>query len=152
MRFRPVLKQALILVGLAVVLALFDSAVRPAATFASQSPEPFPVITGAAALESFARNDRVFVDARSRDLFAAGHIPGAFLVDTHRDFESGYAAFAKVVPLDQPLVIYCEDKFCQLSAELAMKLSERGYSKIALFKGGWAEWTAANGPSAKGDH
>jgi rhodanese-related sulfurtransferase len=93
-----------------------------------------------------------FVDARAEDLYAAGHIPGATNIPF--EFLDKYAAKMDALPKDNLIVIYCDGGDCHLSHDLAEYALASGWTRLAVFEGGWAEWTAesdfiATGPDTQ---
>ncbi|MDH4271912.1 MAG: rhodanese-like domain-containing protein [Candidatus Aminicenantes bacterium] len=114
-------------------------------------------ITLAEAEDLFARKIQtgegaVFVDSRSRQDFAAGHIPGALnlpvgeLKNEKKMPSGGSLSTALSFPEDQLLVVYCEGGDCQTSVSLAKLIHERGFMDIRILSGGWAEWVSAGLP------
>ncbi len=97
----------------------------------------------------------VFVDSRSRQDFAAAHIPGALSVPVAELKRSGKEASGEVLsealafPADQVLIVYCEGGDCQTSVTLAKLIHEKGFTDIRILSGGWEEWTAAGLPEEK---
>jgi rhodanese-related sulfurtransferase len=97
----------------------------------------------------------LFIDSRSRDEFAAGHIPGALAVPLDNvqragKTEAGPGPVERIeFPGARTLVVYCEGGDCQTSISLAKIIHDRGYKDIRIFAGGWAEWSAAGLPEAK---
>jgi len=97
----------------------------------------------------------LFIDSRSPEDFAAGHIPGALNVPLERVQRPGKTeagtdwAGMPDFPRAQTLVIYCEGGDCQASISLAKIIHDRGYPDIRIFAGGWAEWTASGLPEEK---
>lgn len=82
----------------------------------------------------------LLLDARAGAAFAAGHIPGALSLPLQE--------FSRVFPGLEPrlrraglLVVYCSDRTCGDSPELARRLWEKGLKNLLLFKGGMEEWT-----------
>jgi rhodanese-related sulfurtransferase len=99
----------------------------------------------------FDQKNSVFLDARSPEEYAEGHIPGAleFYAD---DFEK----FAPLVlpqlkDKNQELIAYCHGSTCELSLHLANALMAQGYTNVKVFFGGWPEWKKANYPINTGD-
>jgi rhodanese-related sulfurtransferase len=95
----------------------------------------------------------VFVDSRSRDLFAAGHVPGARnipldeLTAPKRGPEGpGLLAAELSGPPERILVIYCEGGDCHTSIALARLVHDAGFKDVRIFSGGWAEWSEAGLP------
>jgi rhodanese-related sulfurtransferase len=114
-------------------------------------------ITLAEAEDLFARNFQtgdgaVFIDSRSRQDFAAGHIPGALNIpvgelESERKTSAGTKlSEALPFPEDQVLVVYCEGGDCQTSVSLAKLIHERGFTDIRVLSGGWDDWVAAGLP------
>jgi rhodanese-related sulfurtransferase len=93
-----------------------------------------------------------FLDSRSREDFAAGHVPGARSVPVAElkgkdDRTSGGELDEALAFLeDHILVVYCEGGDCQTSVTLAQLLHEQGFADIRILSGGWEEWTAAGLP------
>ncbi len=94
----------------------------------------------------------VLVDARKKDEFAKGHIPGAVLFPFTDVAESGQPPFWKsaeqlqsefaalgVTPAKQ-VIPYCSTGV--RSAALYFTLRLIGYDNVSLFSGSFAEWTA----------
>lgn len=97
-------------------------------------------------------DDVVFVDARSPDEYAAGHIPGAVNVEYRSNAEPQVPRFWKsneallelyekagVTP-DKQIIPYCSTGV--RSAVTWYTLRMIGFPEVALFTGSWAEWSA----------
>ncbi len=90
------------------------------------------------------------IDARRKDEFDEGHIPGAILFDyydmgTYRD---------RVLPLlsnEREIVVYCSEATCDDSELLAKELYLLGFTKLLVFKGGFDEWSGAGLPVERGE-
>jgi rhodanese-related sulfurtransferase len=90
------------------------------------------------------------IDARRKDEYDEGHIPGAILFDyydmgTYRD---------QVLPLlsnEGEIMVYCSEATCDDSELLAKELYLLGFTKLLIFKGGFAEWSSAGLPVERGD-
>ena len=86
-----------------------------------------------------AKNNVHFVDARDSTLFNAGHIPGALNISfdhIDKEVDKLYA-----LPKEGLLVLYCDGGDCHLSHDLAEFALAEGYRRIAVYPGGWAEWS-----------
>ncbi|MBK6765369.1 MAG: rhodanese-like domain-containing protein [bacterium] len=80
-----------------------------------------------------------FVDSREENLYNEGHIPGALNVAfDHIDKE---AAKFLALPKEDLIVIYCDGGDCHLSHDLAEWALANGFNRLAVFTGGWAEWS-----------
>ncbi len=94
----------------------------------------------------------VLVDARSKDEFSQGHIPGAVLFPFTEVAESGQPPFWKTseqlqsefaalgVTPDIQVIPYCSTGV--RSAALYFTLRLIGYDNVSLFSGSYAEWTS----------
>jgi rhodanese-related sulfurtransferase len=77
----------------------------------------------------------VLVDARSREAYARGHVPGAVSLP-HRSIDAATASrFAK----DVPIVTYCDGTHCNASTKAAAKLAALGFAVKEMVGGldGW---------------
>jgi len=90
------------------------------------------------------KGNAVFIDARRVRDYKAGHLQGAISIPVDaNDIERKRAMSG--VPADNPIVVYCQSSGCRFAENVAVELLEDGFSNIAIFKGGWDEWTAKNG-------
>lgn len=92
-----------------------------------------------------ARDGIVFLDARSKKLYDAGHIPGARLCHHYRQGEYLPALLDELRGADL-VIIYCAGGDCEDSIQLATDLVfTHGLSKemIAIYEGGYEEWVNA---------
>lgn len=82
-------------------------------------------------------NGAILVDSRGANSYAKGHIEGAISVPC-KSGDEGYAA----LPEDKAtqLIFYCGGPACSASNKGALAASERGYTKLAEYKGGYPEW------------
>ncbi|MCA9297445.1 MAG: rhodanese-like domain-containing protein, partial [Phycisphaerales bacterium] len=83
-----------------------------------------------------------FIDARPRDEYDAGHIPGAFSLDAN-DAQALFLDMRDMFGLDDPIVIYCQGGECHDSEYVAEMFVGDGYTGIHVFRGGYEAWTAA---------
>lgn len=88
----------------------------------------------------------LFIDARDKEDFLAGHIQGAVNIPFD-DLENYYPEIEKINK-DRIIVTYCGGTDCDLSILLGNKLSEMGYKSIYIFFGGWTKWLNAGFPAA----
>jgi rhodanese-related sulfurtransferase len=80
-----------------------------------------------------------FLDAREPKLYLEGHIPGARNVPFEQ--VAKYGDTLKTVPKTDLLVLYCDGGDCHLSHDLAEYLLANGWQRVAVYVGGWAEWS-----------
>jgi len=91
----------------------------------------------------------VFVDARSLDEYAAGHIAGARHLSADAVFEDPALA-AGLDTQGRPIITYCSSADCNLSRDLAFALIEGGHRKVLVYKAGIAGWEAEGQPLVPG--
>jgi 3-mercaptopyruvate sulfurtransferase SseA len=94
-------------------------------------------------------NAAVFVDARSAEEYAEGHIPGAISLpfddvfkdpDKAKNFDSG----------GKPIITYCSGGDCELSKSLATSFIDNGHKKVLVFMGGMPGWKDPGNPVTTG--
>ncbi|MEI6279960.1 MAG: rhodanese-like domain-containing protein [Verrucomicrobiae bacterium] len=102
--------------------------------------EAVPPAMGLAEAEAaWRKGAAVFIDAREPDFFEEGHIGRAINLPVSK------IAAADGLPEDKAvsLIVYCSGGDCGDSRIVARALSAAGYRNVAVFSGGWDEWTAA---------
>ncbi|MCC6349604.1 MAG: hypothetical protein IT347_08435 [Candidatus Eisenbacteria bacterium] len=113
-----------------------------------ETKEPFE--TGLAIVRRLhAANAAVFVDARSADEYAQGHIAGAL----HLSFDDVFRNPELAKQLDDrglPIVAYCGGGDCDLSRNLAFSLIDAGKKRVLVFLDGLPAWEQAGLPVHKG--
>lgn len=90
----------------------------------------------------------LFVDARSTDLYAAGHIKGAVSLPAEA-FWDKIGAFKKEHPDSQLIVAYCSGRECTDSHDLAENLNNTGYPNVKVFVDGYPAWESEGLPVEK---
>jgi len=84
----------------------------------------------------------VLLDARTADVYAAGHIPGALNLPA-AEFDQAYPGLKSRIKAASLLVVYCDGGDCELSHDLAGMLKDMGHGPIQLFPGGFDAWMEA---------
>lgn len=87
--------------------------------------------------------DGVLVMAMDQRRFEIAHIPGSISFDAFIDLEPELDRTADIV-------IYCTNAACVASRLRAAYLAELGFTSVARFAGGLAEWTGAGRPIETG--
>jgi len=83
--------------------------------------------------------DVLLFDARTKEEFNAGHIPGAKNLEV-LDFYEGFSRFSTIFSGDKIIVCYCSSKYCEDSFKLATLLFHQEVDNIFIFRGGYEEW------------
>ncbi|MCK9588487.1 MAG: rhodanese-like domain-containing protein [Terrimicrobiaceae bacterium] len=126
-----------------------DRAVAEIARTSQRPAPPGPVLPDMLTLAQFSdfvENRRgTILDARYRIEHQLAHVPGALSLPRD-EFAEAYAALKGQLDRARPIVIYCDGKDCEDSKLVQKALRDLGYGQVAVFKGGWAEWTAARKP------
>jgi rhodanese-related sulfurtransferase len=84
-------------------------------------------------------------DARKKEDFDAGHLPGAVSFP----FESRIEAYNELAALfspDQPVMVYCSGRDCDDAFQLGNFLRSQGGARVVLFLEGIAGWKEAGFP------
>ncbi len=87
--------------------------------------------------------DFIFIDARSKENYEAGHIGNASNIFPYDD-EDVYMEKIYSLPRDKKIVVYCDGGNCDLSHHLAEDLVINGYENVFIYTGGWEEWSQKN--------
>jgi rhodanese-related sulfurtransferase len=87
----------------------------------------------------------VFVDARSPEDYAYGHIKGAVSLPIH-EFDAYAEAFLEQYPPERVIVTYCSGRTCEDSHRLAQLLIEFGYTNVSVLIDGYPSWEGKGYP------
>ncbi len=156
------IKQIILLVSTAVLMALIANALSPrgipwrgqwdesqgvvTADQAALKPTlDFEIPDALTAHQLHAGGQVVFVDSRTEADYRAGHIPGAFSLPVG-DFDRRIDAFRARYDRGHPIVTYCSGRSCQDSHILAQRLFEAGYENVSVFIDGYPGWSAGGYP------
>jgi len=130
------------------ILTLLVAATIWAATPAAPAKDS-RVLDLATAHERFEAGDALFLDARSFEDYAAGHIPGAINIPVHDEGKLEMMVALEDMLRSAPvLVLYCTGPECDMSRLLAEDLEAFGIpaEQMRLFEGGMAQWQQAGYP------
>ena len=159
------LKEALFLMVLAGILAFSFNAFRtdgidifggapvqsdPNSSVTENGEESVARISVEDAVNEFRQQTSVFLDARSSEDYALGHIAGAVSFPD-RQFDDRIGPFLESTPPEVKLITYCEGERCELSKSLAEKLILAGYENVYLLIDGWGQWKKLGMPVESGD-
>lgn len=113
-------------------------------------PDPsLPAIAADDAVAMVGRAGVTFVDARSGDRFAAGHIPGALCLPA-ADAEALVTQQSLPIPPDDLIIAYCESPRAGEAEALGRLLREHlGCQEVRILRGGYDGWLAVGGPSTQ---
>ena len=100
------------------------------------------------AIQAFRESDVVFLDARSPQEYAQGHIEGARLLPFDEVDEYVIEATQDLSP-DTLIVTYCDGEACMLSHDLALYLRDFGFEHVRVLVNGWSLWLEQGMPVEK---
>ncbi len=94
--------------------------------------------------EHFLNGTAIILDARTRDEYVEGHIPGSF----HAPFEAFIGQVPDYMDLllgdpGQLIIIYCGGGDCHASESVGAKLKEFGLESVFVFESGYPAWVDA---------
>jgi rhodanese-related sulfurtransferase len=99
----------------------------------------FEIPDPASAKKIFDTGRALFIDVRSREMFAAGHIPGAKSLPLGEIENIAETLLADVRP-QQPIITYCSGRLCQDSHTAAQWLMEQGFENVVVYIDGFPGW------------
>ncbi|MDY6765802.1 MAG: rhodanese-like domain-containing protein [Candidatus Nanohaloarchaea archaeon] len=76
------------------------------------------------------------VNVLSEDQFEQEHIPGSINIPLDEVEEE----FPRQFDRDDDIVVYCASESCQASPKAAEKLESMGFTNVADYEGGLADW------------
>lgn len=125
---------------------------KPVETLLPKTPvESVPVDLSLKEFQAFAAARRGLVlDARPEIFYRLGHVPYALTLP-RETFDKAYTLLRGRLETDLavPLVVYCSSATCEDSELVQKALQKIGFTHVALFRGGWGEWTEAHLPEER---
>ncbi len=88
--------------------------------------------------------DTVFIDARLAGDYERGHLDGAISVPVDAN-DIVRRERTAALPKNARIVLYCQSAGCKFAERVGVKLLDDGFANLAIFKGGWMEWTEKYG-------
>lgn len=101
------------------------------------------------AKELFDQEAAIFVDARSEDQFAEGHVRGALNLPW-QGVDRYFVEVAERLDGQKPIITYCDGETCELSHYLALFLIEMGFNDVRILVNGWTVWKGTGFPIGEG--
>ncbi len=91
----------------------------------------------------------VFIDARSAEEYAQGHIRDARSLPW-QDVDLNFMTVTADLELTTPIITYCDGETCELSHDLALFLRDAGFTDTRVLVNGWTVWQQAGLPVESG--
>lgn len=98
----------------------------------------------------FIEKSALFLDARSMEDYANGHILGARSLPWH-DVDQRFIEVTEDISPDTLIITYCDGVTCELSCDLALFLLDMGFNNVRVLTDGWALWLNSRLPVEKGN-
>lgn len=98
------------------------------------------------ARKMFEAQQAIFLDARPRSDYDAGHIQNALSLPWD-SFDEQFESVLIDIDEDTTLITYCDGQTCNLSHELAMALIDMGFPNVRVLVNGWTLWKESLLPS-----
>jgi rhodanese-related sulfurtransferase len=146
---RSTFREALLLVAVAVAFGFAYTLLTKQGFFAEQKPgqdQPasLEMISFERAKTLFTADSALFIDSRHAFDYRIGHIRGSKNIAL-AEFDKDSVRLGGI-PKNRSLVVYCDGAQCTSSLELAVKLTEMGFTNVQIFFGGWQEWKSNGMP------
>lgn len=127
-----------------------DAAVAKLQTALAATPAGAATTVEAAEVASVLGDPRVIlVDVRPDLFFADGHLPGAINFPRER-LAKEYAQLKTALTGSTLVVVYCAGHHCEEAEAMAAALTRLGHGNIAVYRGGWEEWSGQSRPAETG--
>jgi rhodanese-related sulfurtransferase len=97
----------------------------------------------------FAAGAGVFIDARSAEDYARGHIQGARSLPW-QEVDFSFMTVTADLELTAAIVTYCDGETCASSHDLALFLRDAGFVNTRVLVNGWTVWRQAGLPVDSG--
>ena len=96
-------------------------------------------------MDYYLRSEALFVDARSKSEFVAGHIPGAINLPVG-EIDDQIDDFLDNHQPDTRILVYCSGPDCHDSYDLAKILEEYAFKDVSVYYHGFNGWKNAGRP------
>lgn len=114
----------------------------------SEGPKA-PEISVEEARRAFEAKSALFLDARSPEDYAKGHLPGSLNLFNEK-FEDEYPLLEDQIKAAARVITYCDGIECGRAPEIAGRLLELVDAPVVVFKEGYPGWTKAGLPTKTG--
>jgi len=99
---------------------------------------------------AFVAKSALFLDGRTAEEYAEGHIAAALSLPAE-DFESRFPEIVDQMEAAPALITYCRSIECSEGVEIADRLREMLPNPIYVYERGWEAWQEAGYPATKGE-
>ncbi len=98
----------------------------------------------------FNQSKALFLDARTKAEYDAGHIKGAKSLP-YKEADWKFVEAMAGVPEESAIITYCDGETCELSMELAVFLRNAGYKNVKVLSNGLTVWKKNGLPVESGE-
>ena len=146
----------------AVIILVIASSIGIGLNLASSKPLPWiyeppkeltvagvklPLIDEKEARKYFDDPDTIFLDTRTREDYADGHIEGAYFLPADEK-EAQFQTLEPLLTDTSRLILYCHGPECEMAEQVALFLAQLGYKNMAVMVAGYPAWKKAGYPVA----
>ncbi|MCK4766592.1 MAG: rhodanese-like domain-containing protein [Candidatus Aminicenantes bacterium] len=96
-------------------------------------------------LKALLDSDALLFDARTREDYCLGHLPGAVSFPVY-EFDDVFGHMGELLSEGRTIIAYCSSVTCIDSTLLVKKLYAKGHRDVFVYRGGYTEWTELNNP------
>lgn len=114
-----------------------------------RAPESARGMSLADAVNALREEGALFVDARSPESFASGHIPNAVSAPSYTPIP---AVLEKSEAKSKLTIVYCGGPECGASQETAMKLKDAGFTDVRVLEASLEDWGRLGLPIVRENH
>jgi len=133
------LRDVALLLAITVIAGAITKAAHPGAPGWYLQPETDEHAVTRADVRERWKDEVLWIDARSAEVYEAGHQPGALRLAPDEWNALLPDVFEQIASSDRVIVVYCDGKKCGKSKEIANKLRDVGVPEVYHLLGGWAE-------------
>jgi rhodanese-related sulfurtransferase len=154
------MRDAIILLSRALMIALAFSVLGIAANLASHDPVSLVyappretvisnvkliLIDEKEAVQYLKDPGAVFVDCREFEDYQKSHIQKALCLPPD-DFENRFPALETLLPLESKIILYCYGPTCDMAEKVGVSLGQMGYMNLMIMSSGFPAWEQAKFP------
>ena len=93
--------------------------------------------------------EALFIDAREKEEYEAGHIPDAINIPASSG-RSKKIELLDQIPKNLQIIVYCDNLQCHFAERLAKEMQYMKFNSVAVFEGGWDAWISMDKPEVVG--
>ena len=148
-RIKQIAWQMILLLSIGALLGLTINAVSNDPLPLKRPPKPvgeWPILNAEEVFERIEEGLGLVIDAREEKEFKLGHLPGALNLPAIT-FGETFEEIGGSLPLDLPLIVYCQGGACDESDTVLRHLKTLEFENLSQYIGGWLDWKEKEYPT-----